>query len=31
VDEVAAQRRTINYEVTTMLRARLPRRHLAAA
>lgn len=29
-DEVAAQRRTINYEVTTALRARLPRRHLAA-
>lgn len=27
-DEVAAQRGTINYEVTTMLRRRLPRRHL---
>lgn len=27
-DEVAAQRDTINYEVTTMLRRRLPRRHL---
>jgi alanine racemase len=27
VDEVAAQRQTINYEVTTMLRGRLPRRH----
>jgi alanine racemase len=26
-DEVAAQRQTINYEVTTMLRGRLPRRH----
>ena len=26
-DEVADQRRTINYEVTTMLRQRLPRRH----
>lgn len=26
-DEVAEQRRTINYEVTTMLRQRLPRRH----
>ena len=26
-DEVAGQRRTINYEVTTMLRQRLPRRH----
>ncbi|MGZ8512899.1 MAG: alanine racemase [Candidatus Limnocylindria bacterium] len=29
-DEVAAQRRTINYEVTTALRARLPRLHLGA-
>ena len=28
VDEVAAQRRTINYEVTTALRDRLPRVHL---
>lgn len=28
VDEVAAQRRTINYEVTTALRERLPRVHL---
>ena len=28
VDEVAAQRRTINYEVTTALRQRLPRVHL---
>ncbi|HEY7738874.1 MAG TPA: alanine racemase [Candidatus Limnocylindria bacterium] len=27
-DEVAAQRETINYEVTTSLRQRLPRRHL---
>jgi alanine racemase len=27
-DEVAAQRRTINYEVTTGLRERLPRVHL---
>jgi alanine racemase len=27
-DEVAAQRGTISYEVTTMLRRRLPRRHL---
>lgn len=27
-DEVAAERETINYEVTTMLRRRLPRRHL---
>jgi alanine racemase len=27
VDEVAAQRQTINYEVTTALRNRLPRRH----
>jgi alanine racemase len=27
-DEVAAQRRTINYEVTTALRDRLPRVHL---
>jgi alanine racemase len=26
-DEVAAERRTINYEVTTSLRARLPRVH----
>lgn len=30
-DEVAEQRRTINYEVTTALRSRIPRRHLAAA
>ncbi|MEX0710250.1 MAG: alanine racemase [Chloroflexota bacterium] len=30
-DEVAAQRRTINYEVTTALRDRLPRVHLEAA
>ena len=29
-DEVAAERRTINYEVTTALRARLPRLHLGA-
>jgi alanine racemase len=29
-DEVAAQRRTINYEVTTALRERLPRLHLDA-
>jgi alanine racemase len=29
-DEVAEQRRTINYEVTTALRARLPRLHLGA-
>ena len=29
-DDVATQRRTINYEVTTALRTRLPRRHLAA-
>jgi alanine racemase len=28
-DEVAAERRTINYEVTTALRERLPRVHLA--
>ena len=28
-DEVAAQRRTINYEVTTALRERLPRVHLS--
>jgi alanine racemase len=27
-DEVAAERRTINYEVTTALRARLPRLHI---
>jgi alanine racemase len=27
-DEVAAERRTINYEVTTALRRRLPRLHL---
>ena len=27
-DEVAAQRGTISYEVTTMLRRRLPRRHV---
>jgi alanine racemase len=31
VDEVAAQRRTINYEVTTALRDRLPRVHLPEA
>jgi alanine racemase len=30
-DEVAAQRRTINYEVTTALRQRLPRLHRGAA
>ncbi|MGZ6255529.1 MAG: alanine racemase [Candidatus Limnocylindria bacterium] len=30
-DEVAAQRRTINYEVTTALRGRLPRVHLPEA
>jgi alanine racemase len=30
-DEVAAQRRTINYEVTTALRDRLPRVHLPVA
>ena len=30
-DEVAAQRRTINYEVTTALRERLPRVHLPEA
>jgi len=30
-DEVAAQRRTINYEVTTALRDRLPRVHLSEA
>jgi alanine racemase len=30
-DEVAAQRRTINYEVTTALRDRLPRLHLPEA
>jgi alanine racemase len=29
-DEVAAQRGTISYEVTTMLRRRLPRRHVRA-
>jgi len=29
-DDVAAQRRTINYEVTTALRERLPRLHLGA-
>jgi alanine racemase len=29
-DEVAEERRTINYEVTTALRARLPRLHLGA-
>jgi alanine racemase len=28
VDEVATERRTINYEVTTALRGRLPRLHL---
>jgi alanine racemase len=28
-DDVAGERRTINYEVTTALRERLPRRHLA--
>jgi alanine racemase len=30
VDEVATERRTINYEVTTALRGRLPRLHLGA-
>lgn len=30
-DEVAAERRTINYEVTTALRGRLPRLHLGAS
>jgi alanine racemase len=30
-EEVAAERRTINYEVTTALRGRLPRLHLGAA
>jgi alanine racemase len=30
-DEVAAERRTINYEVTTALRERLPRLHIGAA
>jgi alanine racemase len=30
-DEVADERRTINYEVTTALRGRLPRLHLGAA
>jgi alanine racemase len=30
-DDVAAERRTINYEVTTALRGRLPRLHLGAA
>ncbi|HEX7171789.1 MAG TPA: alanine racemase [Candidatus Limnocylindria bacterium] len=30
-DEVAAERRTINYEVTTALRGRLPRLHLGTA
>jgi hypothetical protein len=29
-DEVAAERRTINYEVTTALRGRLPRLHIGA-
>jgi alanine racemase len=29
-DEVAQERRTINYEVTTALRGRLPRLHLGA-
>jgi alanine racemase len=29
-DEVAAERRTINYEVTTALRGRLPRLHFGA-
>ena len=29
-DEIAAERRTINYEVTTALRQRLPRLHLGA-
>ena len=29
-DEVAEERRTINYEVTTALRERLPRLHLGA-
>jgi len=31
VEEVAAERRTINYEVTTALRGRLPRLHLGAS
>jgi alanine racemase len=31
VDEIAAERRTISYEVTTALRERLPRRHLRAS
>lgn len=30
-EEVAEERRTINYEVTTVLRSRLPRLHLGAA
>ena len=30
-DEVAAERRTINYEVTTALRSRLPRLHREGA
>ena len=29
-DDVAGERRTINYEVTTALRQRLPRLHLGA-
>ena len=29
-EEVAAERRTINYEVTTALRGRLPRLHIGA-
>jgi alanine racemase len=29
-DEVATERRTINYEVTTILRQRLPRIHVGA-
>jgi alanine racemase len=29
-DDVADERRTINYEVTTALRGRLPRLHLGA-
>jgi alanine racemase len=30
VEQVAEERRTINYEVTTALRERLPRLHLGA-
>jgi alanine racemase len=29
-EDIAAERRTINYEVTTALRGRLPRLHLGA-